>query len=78
MKSHDDARKEFFAVFSRDVTRARVRSSLAKARAHAGSEDELRDQDGYIIAELSDDGLIPQVSYDAILTQTSFLVLGPP
>ena len=70
-------RKEYFGVVSRNVTRARVRLGPERGRAHAGSEDVLRDQKGSIIAEPSDGELIPQVPYDVLLPQRSLPVLGP-
>ena len=55
MESPDAPRKEYFEVVSRNVSRARVRLSLEKARANAGEEDLPRDHEGNIIAEPSDD-----------------------
>ena len=77
LASKDVATKEYFGCGSRDVTRARVRSSLEKSRTQAGADDLPRNADGDVSAETSDDDWIPQVPEDTLLTQTSCPITAP-
>ena len=77
MGLRDVEREEFFDPVSRNVTRERVRLSLEKATAQVVGNEMPRDRDGNVFNGPPDDGLIPQVSRDALPAHTCFPVSGP-
>ena len=77
LASGDPALKEYFEIVSRNVSRARVRSTLEQSRGRAGSENEPRDSKRSILNEPSGNELLPQVSDESLLAQHSYPVLDP-
>ena len=66
-----------FKVVQRNVNRTRVRLGLEQARARAGLDEDIRDQEGNIVQDQSDDGVIPQVPRETLLAQSSLPTLEP-
>ena len=77
MASSDPALEEHFEIASRNVRRARVRSSLEKYRGQIGWDTISRDASRDVFNEPSDDKLPPNVSDDLLLAQDPSPVLDP-
>lgn len=69
--------EELVEAVQENINRGRVRLALEQARSQVGSDEATRDLDGNIISYPSDDELIPPVSQDTVLAQTSCPEMDP-
>ena len=77
LSSSDPALMEYFETVSRNVCRARVRSTLGKYRGHVGCCAEPRDDEGDINNDFSYDELPPNEPDDLLVAQDSSPALDP-
>ena len=73
----NEGRKDLYEVVSRNVNKPRVPLGLEQAGSQEGSGAVIRDAGGNVIAEPSDDEILPTVPNDGLSADASFPALDP-
>ena len=77
MDSHHPECRESYEVLKGHIERARARLALEQARLRTGTDEDIRDENGNIAHDPSDDEMAPHLSEATLATHTPFPALDP-